>query len=636
MSNSDTVLSYVSIEKILQDSDEFVLFISRTGTIILINKRGSEILGRSEEEITGSNWFNDFIPDSYRDQTVNEFRNNLCKTDESVFQQDYPVLSDQGTEKPVSWHNRIITDEDGIVMCILVSGHTIDEPKDYQDEFISMYRTLVENSNDPIIVHKNGIIVFVNSIAKSITGYLEDEFYGSNILDFISTDYKSIEWKYMNDRIAGKHTPSVYDIEFLRKDGDIIPSEISVSTISYEGELAYMAILRDLSNRYTLEEQLRQAQKMEAVGQLAGGVAHDFNNILQTINGYTELARTSLDEDSPIQGMLQQVSEAGERASFLVRQLLTFSRNQLIVTRVLDLNEVIAEHQTMMKRIIGEDIVLEFLASSEAIYINGDHAMIGKILLNIFLNARDAMPEGGRILIKTKRVFLEEEFCKNNPSAEQGYYAMVSISDTGYGMTKETLSKIFEPFFSTKGITAGTGLGLSTVFGIVTQHDGIITASSEPGNGTNFRIYFPLVDKDAVIEELLPEQEVIIETSKTIVITEDDEKVRNLTSAILIEAGHDVITAANGEEAVLLISDSPDSVDLVILDVIMPILGGYEAADRIREIRPDMPLIFCSGYSKDFNNQNIHRDRERSTFLSKPYSTAQLLNAISELFSEKK
>ncbi|MCD4774527.1 MAG: PAS domain S-box protein [Candidatus Aegiribacteria sp.] len=636
MSNSDTVLSYVSIEKILQDSDEFVLFISRTGTIILINKRGSEILGRSEEDIAGSNWFNDFIPDSYRNQTVDEFRNSLCETDQSVFHQDYPVLSGQGTEKPVSWHNRIITDEDGIVMCILVTGHTIDEPKDYQDEFINMYRTLVENSNDPIIVHKNGIVVFVNSIAKSITGYLEDEFYGSNFLDFISTEYKPIEWKYMNDRTAGKNTPLFYDMEFLRKDGDIIPAEISVSAISYEGERAYMAILRDMSNRYTLEEQLRQAQKMEAVGQLAGGVAHDFNNILQTINGYTELARTSLDKDNPIQGMLQQVSEAGERASFLVKQLLTFSRNQLIVTRVLDLNEVIAEHQTMMQRIIGEDIVLEFLASSEAIYINGDHAMIGKILLNIFLNARDAMPEGGNILIKTKRVFLEEEFCKNNPSAEQGYYAMVSISDTGYGMDKEILTKIFEPFFSTKGITAGTGLGLSTVFGIVTQHDGIITASSEPGNGTSFRIYFPLVDKDAVIEELLPEQEVIIETSKTIVITEDDEKVRNLTSTILIEAGHDVITAANGEEAVLLISDSPDSVDLVILDVIMPILGGYEAADRIREIRPDMPLIFCSGYSKDFDNKNIHRDRERSTFLSKPYSTAQLLNAISELFSEKK
>jgi PAS domain S-box-containing protein len=635
MSNSNTVLSYVSTENILRDSDELILFISRTGTIVLINDRGSEILGCPADEITGKNWFNDFIPDSYRDQAADEFRDNLNEPVKSVFQQDYPVLSGQGIDKPVSWHNRIITDEDGILMCVLVSGHVNDESRECQDEFINMYRTLVENSNDPIIVHKDGIIVFVNNTAKNITGYLEDEFYGSNILDFISADYKAVELKYINDRMTGKHTPSLYDIEILRKDGDIIPTEISVSTINYEGELAYMAILRDLSNRFSLEEQLRQAQKMEAVGQLAGGVAHDFNNILQIINGYTELAQTSIDEDNPVQGMLQQISQAGERASFLVRQLLTFSRNQLIVTRVLNLNEVITEHLAMLKNVIGENIELEFLASSEAIYVNGDQTMIGQILLNIFLNAKDAMPRGGKIKLKTKRVFLDSEFCKTKSSIEQGYYAMLSIYDTGCGMDKETLSRIFEPFFSTKGITAGTGLGLSTVFGIVTQHDGIITASSKSGNGTRFRIYLPLIDKNAVIEELLPEHEVIVETSKTIVISEDDESVRNLACEILTEAGHEVISASNGEETVLLISNSPDSVDLVILDVVMPVLGGYEAADKIREIRPNMPLIFCSGYSKELTKKNKYRDLKRSRFLSKPYSMAQLLNAMNELFTEK-
>lgn len=635
MSNTNSILSYVSVEDILRDSDELVLAISRTGTIILINSHGSETLGSSGEEIAGSNWFNDFIPDSYRVKTVDEFSNKISETDKFVFQQDYPVLLNHKIETMVSWHNRIIKDEDGIVMCILVSGHVINESGEYKNEFINMYRTLVENSNDPIIVHKDGIIVFVNNTAKIITGYLEDEFYGSNILDFITNDYKPVELQYTNDRIAGKQTPSLYDIEILRKDGDIIPSEISVSTINYEGERAYMVILRDLSNRYSLEEQLRQTQKMEAVGQLAGGVAHDFNNILQVIIGYTNLARTSLDEDNSVQDMLQQVSEAGERASFLVNQLLTFSHNQMIVTRVLDLNEVITEHMAMMKRVIGENIELEFLASSETIYINGDQAMIGQMLMNIFLNARDAMPEGGRILLKTKRVFLDSDFCKTNSSNDQGYYAMLSISDTGCGMDKVTLSRIFEPFFSTKGISAGTGLGLSTVFGIVKQHEGIITASSEPGNGTGFRIYFPVIDQNSVVEELLPEHEVIVETSKTIVITEDDEKVRNVTSAILSEAGHEVITAANGEEAVLFISDSPDSVDLVILDVVMPVLGGYEAASRIREVRPDIPLIFCSGYSDKLNNKTIQKNWKKSRFLGKPYSMTQLLNAISELFAEK-
>ncbi|NOQ22468.1 MAG: PAS domain S-box protein [Candidatus Aegiribacteria sp.] len=638
MNNSVSVLSYMSIDGVLRDSDELVLFISRTGTIILINNRGSKILGSPTDEIIGKNWFEDFISDSCREHVFDEFRSNLNDSETLVFNQDYMVLCSGETEKQVSLNNRIVKDEDDIVMCILVSGHVIDESGETPNGLIKnneIYRSVVEDSNDAIIVHKDGIIVFVNDTGKRITGYLEDEFYGSNVLDFISTDYKPIVLKNMTDRMAGKDSPSLYDIEILRKDGAIIPVEISVSTIHYEGEQAQMAVLRDLSNRHSLEEQLRQVQKMDAIGQLAGGVAHDFNNILQVINGYTELAQGSLEKDNPVQEMLRQVSQAGERANSLVRQLLTFSRNQQIVTRILDLNEVITEHITMLQRVIGEDIVLEFLPSSEAIYINGDQDMIGQLLLNIFLNARDAMPEGGRILLKTKRVFLDREFCKTN-STEQGYYAMLSISDTGCGMDKGTLSRIFEPFFSTKGIAAGTGLGLSTVYGIVTQHDGMIIAKSKPDNGSIFRIYLPVVKKDAIIEELLPEHEIIVETSKTIVITEDDENVRNLVSDILSEAGHEVITATNGEEAVILVSDSPDSVDLVVLDVIMPVLGGYEAADRIREIRPDIPLIFCSGYKKGQNQKDIDRHLEGSRFLSKPYSMAQLLNAINELFAERK
>ena len=639
MNNSDSVLSYMSIDDVLQYSDELILFISRNGTIILINNRGSEILGSPADEIAGKNWFEDFISDSSREHVFNEFRSNLHDSQTPFFNQDYMVLCSDETEKQVSLNNRVVKDEDGIVMCILVSGHLMSKPDDSQNglaENQDMYRSVIENSNDSIIVYKDGIIIFVNDTAKRITGYLEEEFYGSNILDFISTEYKPVMSKFMNDRIAGKDSPSIYNIEILRKDGDIIPAEISVSTIHYEGEQAHMAVLRDLSNRYSLEEQLRQAQKMEAVGQLAGGVAHDFNNILQVINGYTELAQGSLGEDDPVQEMLQQISQAGERANSLVSQLLTFSRNQQIVTSVLDLNEVITEHMATLQRVIGEDIVLEFLASSETIYINGDQDMIEQILLNIFLNARDAMPQGGKILVKTKRVVLDREFCRTNSSNEQGYYALLSISDTGCGMDKGTLSRIFEPFFSTKGITAGTGLGLSTVYGIVTQHDGIITANSKPENGSIFRIYIPVVKKESIIEELLPEHEVIVETCKTIVITEDDESVRNLTSDVLSEAGHEVFTAANGEEAVILVSDSPDSIDLVVLDVIMPILGGYEAAAMIREIRPDIPLIFCSGYKKGQDHKDIDKHLERSRFLSKPYSMTQLLNAINELFTEIK
>ncbi len=636
MNISDSVLSYVSVDDILSDSDELTLFISRTGTVILINNQGSEILGYPPGDIIGKNWFEDFIPASVRENILDGFQSQLAT--ESVFKQDYQVLCADETEKSVSWNNRTVTDEDGIVMCILVSGHTIDESREPPNEIAyneEVYRTLVENSNDAIIIHKNGTIQYANSTASLKTGYSEDELLGMNVLDLVTAEYRPIVIKNISDRIAGQEAPSIYRIEVLCKTGDIIPSEINVSLISFNGDRTYMVLLRDLSQRQIYEEQLRHSQKMEAIGQLAGGVAHDFNNILQVINGYTELVQASLDETNPAQEMLQQVSQAGDRASSLVRQLLTFSRNQLIVTNILDLNAVITEHLTMLKRLIGENIILEFLSSNDAIHVNCDHSMLGQILLNICLNSKDAMTQGGEILVKTETTFLDSEFCKANPSAEEGDYAMISISDNGCGMDKETLSRVFEPFFSTKDITEGTGLGLSTVYGIVNQHDGIITASSKADNGSTFRIYLPLTEINDEIEEQLPDIVNTDDTSRTIIITEDDENVRNLACEILSEAGHEVITASNGEEAVLLISDSPDSVDLIILDVIMPVLGGYEAADRIREIRPDMPLVFCSGYTEGQNHKNIQQDLERSLFLSKPYSMTQLLTAINELLSEK-
>jgi CheY-like chemotaxis protein len=279
--------------------------------------------------------------------------------------------------------------------------------------------------------------------------------------------------------------------------------------------------------------------------------------------------------------------------------------------------------------------MMDFSPSPEPVYVNADHSMMGQILLNICLNARDAMPEGGEVLVSTERVYLNSEFCEMNPSAKPGYYGMLSISDSGHGMDEDTLGRIFEPFFSTKGITAGTGLGLSTVYGIVTQHDGLIKAISEPGRGATFNVYLPVADRSIEIEEIPQEYELEETTSRTIIIAEDDENVRNLACDMLTEAGHEVITAVDGSEAVVLVTDSPDSVDLVILDAIMPVMNGFMAAEKIREVIPDMPIIFCSGYSKEQNSDDISRFREHSKFLLKPYSMSQLMTAMNELLSEK-
>ena len=637
MNNIASFLSYAPMETVLRDLDELSVFISRTGAIISVNRRGSEILGISEEEISGKNWFVDYVPASCSKDACDEFQLKLSNKEESVFIQDYQVICIDNVEKPFSMNNRIIKDNDGIVMCVLVSGHETRTETAQQDENQTFYKTLVEKSNDAIIIHKDGIIRFVNHNTCNATGYTEDELIGLNVLDLVTDRFRPVVQKHMISRISGIDSPSIYEIEILNKSFNVIPAEINVSSIQYEGERVFMVIARDLSDRRHLEEQLLHSQKMEAIGRLAGGVAHDFNNILQVVTGYTELAQSTLDEDSPLQEMLLQVSQAGERAGSLVNQLLTFSRNQLIVTRILNLDEAITENLDTLKRVIGENINLEFLPSCDNCFISSDQNMIGQLLLNICLNARDAMPEGGNISVRTTGVFLDREFCKKNPSSETGEYAMISISDTGCGMDKETLSRIFEPFFSTKGITAGTGLGLSTVYGIVNQHDGIITAESERGKGSTFEIYIPLAHETTLADEESSVSDFNEDASRTIVITEDNENVRNLVSDILSEAGHEVITAANGEEAVLLISDSPDSVDLVVLDVIMPVLGGYEAADQIREIRPDIPVIFCSGYnSKVQDVEDSHRNLYRSRFLPKPYSIEQLLQTINELFAESR
>jgi len=637
MNNIASFLSYAPMETILRDLDELSLFISRTGAIISINRRGSEILGISEEEISGKNWFVDYVTASCSKDACDEFHLKLNSKDDSVFIQDYQVICKGEVEKLFSLNNRIVKDNDDIVMCVLVSGHETRTETAKGDENQTFYKTLVEKSNDAIIIHKDGIIRFVNNNTCKTTGYTEDELIGLNFLDLITDRFRPIAQKHMISRITGIDSPSIYEIEILNKSFNVIPAEINVSSIQYDGERVFMVIARDLSDRRHLEEQLLHSQKMEAIGRLAGGVAHDFNNILQVITGYTELAQSSLDEDNPVHEMLLQISQAGERAGSLVKQLLTFSRNQLIVTRILKLDEAITEHLDALKRVIGENINLEFFPSCDNCFINSDQTMLGQILLNICLNARDSMPEGGNIQVKTAGVFLDREFCKKNSSSEPGEYAMISVSDTGCGMDKETLSRIFEPFFSTKGITAGTGLGLSTVYGIVNQHDGIITAESERGKGSTFEIYIPLAQKTALTDEESSVSECTEDASRTIVITEDDENVRHLVSDILSDAGHEVITAANGEEAVLLISDSPDNVDLVVLDVIMPVLGGYEAADQIREIRPNIPIIFCSGYnSKVQDVEDSHRNLDRSRFLPKPYSIEQLLHTINELLAESR
>jgi len=380
------------------------------------------------------------------------------------------------------------------------------------------------------------------------------------------------------------------------------------------------------AERAQLEVQLRQAQKMEAVGQLAGGVAHDFNNLLQVINGYAEMALTDLDPEHLAHGSVSEITRAGQRAASLVSQLLAFSRRQIMEPAHVDLNEVVAGLLKMLDRIIGEHIDLSFLPSRDLGTILADRGMLEQVLMNLCLNARDAMPGGGTLTIETENVRIDRDYAETHAWAQAGRYVLMTVTDTGTGMDAATLERIFEPFYSTKEPGRGTGLGLATVYGIMDQHGGVIRAYSEPGRGTTFKVYFPVVERRAT--DVGTKIEGAAEGgSETILLAEDDVEVRELAQAILERAGYAVLTAADGEEALHVFRRRASEIDLVILDVVMPRLGGREAWERMRELEPGVPALFASGYSENAVHTNFVLDAGLS-LIRKPFARDQLLRAV--------
>jgi len=380
--------------------------------------------------------------------------------------------------------------------------------------------------------------------------------------------------------------------------------------------------------RARMEEQYRHAQKMEAIGQLTGGIAHDFNNLLQVINGATDLALADLETGHPARALLLEATKAGERAARLVKQLLLFSRRQIMRAEFLDLNEAVADLLKMLGRVIGEHVQLQWHPGAKVGAIHADRGMIEQALMNLCVNARDAMPEGGALTIETREATLDEDYCAIRSWATPGRYAVLSVSDTGCGMTPEVLEHIFEPFFTTKERDKGTGLGLATVYGIVKQHNGLIDVSSELCRGTVFSLYWPVSEigkqsTNSAAESPVPGGK------ETILLAEDDEMVRWLAKRILEQAGYTVLMAENGEEAVALYQQYGDRIALAVMDVVMPKMSGYEACRRMAALRPGLRVLFASGYSEKV----IHADilgNERFPLIQKPFTRAALLRAIRE------
>jgi two-component system cell cycle sensor histidine kinase/response regulator CckA len=382
-------------------------------------------------------------------------------------------------------------------------------------------------------------------------------------------------------------------------------------------------IAEDVTERRALEDQFRQAQKMEAVGRLAGGVAHDFNNLLMVISGYTEVLLENLSSENELQGKAQAIQQAADRATTLTRQLLAFSRKQLLELKVVDLNAIVSDMERLLRPLIGETIELTTRLTPEVGQTRADAGQLEQVIMNLVVNARDAMPSGGKILIQTNRVEIDPER-REHSLIPPGPYVLLSVSDTGLGMDKETQSRIFEPFFTTKEKGKGTGLGLSTVYGIVKQSGGFIFAHSELGHGTTFRIYLPRVEDPA--DHIGPVKSATVPTggSETVLLVEDEESVRELVRDTLTSKGYSVIEAPNGEAGLRVSEEHKGIIDMLITDVVMPGMSGRELAKRVTATRPHIKVLFLSGYTED---AIIHEGvlEPGTAFLQKPF-TLQILS----------
>jgi PAS domain S-box-containing protein len=487
-------------------------------------------------------------------------------------------------------------------------------------------------ANAIVLINRVGVVEWVNPAFTKLTGHSFAEVYGEEwaLLKSDCQDQAFYEGMWRTIR-AGE----VWHGELVnrRKDGTLYTVRMTIAPVADDhGEIGhFIAIKEDITEQKSLQEQFLQAQKVEAVGRLAGGVAHDFNNILTAIGGYAELIMRRLSSSDPLYRHVDQVLKATERASGLTRQLLAFSRKQTLQPRVLDLSNAVAEIEKMLRRLIGEDIELHTIRGAAVGHVKADPAQIEQVILNLALNARDAMPKGGKLIIEVANATLGEDYARRHPGVPPGEYVLLAVSDTGVGMKEEVKEHIFEPFFTTKRQGEGTGLGLATCYGIVKQSGGHINVYTEPDRGTTFRIYLPRTDASIDPQPERLKLQALPTGHETILVAEDEPGVRKLSVDVLRSLGYHVIEAGNGEEGMRAATENPgEKIDLLFTDVVMPQMDGKQLADWFETTRPVTKVLFTSGYTADaILRRGIVEDR--IAFLEKPYTPAVLAQRVREI-----
>ncbi len=485
------------------------------------------------------------------------------------------------------------------------------------------YRTLFEQAGSAIFLeNENHEILDANRAASDLFGYSHKE--------FLRLRSPQLYQKFNFEEIVSRPHNTPVELNALHKTGKLLAIDIAIAPLMTDGGKLYLSMVRDISEKKLLERQLYQSQKMEAIGRLAGGVAHDFNNLLTVIRGYGELIQLSTENDTATFHRIKQIDHACDRAESLTRQLLAFSRRQILQPRIINLNDLIREMEKMFSRILGEDVMLKTELNPDIGKIEADPGQIEQVILNLMVNARDAMPGGGTILIETENAELDRAARRKHPEIIEGAYVRLSISDTGTGIDRETQAHIFEPFFTTKKEGEGTGLGLATVYGIIKQSNGFIWVYSEPGEGTVFKVYLARSTSETTPQKVAETEQLNLIGNETILVVEDELDVRQLVCESLEMMNYQVIEASNGPDALTIIKNDHQNIQLVLTDVVMPEMSGKQLADAIAKLGKKMKVLFMSGYTE---NTIVHKGvlDSGTNFLQKPFTPADLVRKVREV-----
>jgi PAS domain S-box-containing protein len=615
-------------EALLETSGMLVVVFDSEGRVIRMNHTCEIITGRDRHGLLGRIIWDLVVAPEDRDLARRQFdtlRSGTCP--ENV---EYHWIGANGDLRLIAWSMTCLR-EDRDVKYVVATGVDITERKQMERRLIESnqaLQTLIEAAPMAILTfNADGRVTMWNLAAEKVFGWKAEEVVGRHV------PYVPDEEREQFESIVARgfkgETVSGLDVQRKKKDGTPVYVRLFTAPIRDEngGITGIINVLTDETQNRQLQTQLIQSQRLESVGRLAGGVAHDFNNLLTIINGYSELVMSQLDEFDPLHRSVTEIRKAGERAAALTRQLLAFSRRQVMRVSIVDINTVVADMDKMLRRLIGEDIQLMTCLEASLRRVKTDGSQIEQVIMNLAVNARDAMPQGGKLTIETANVDLDANYAAKHQDIAPGPYVMLAVSDTGSGMDRETQLHIFEPFFSTKEDSKGTGLGRSIVYGIVKQSGGCIWVYSEPGYGTTFKVYLPAVEDEAAAiksARILPGSG---RGSELILLVEDEDSVRRLITGILKSGGYTVLEAMNAGDALVICEKHKEAIDLMITDVIMPNMSGAELAARLADTRPDMKVLFMSGYPDEAVVNHGIIDHVNA-FIQKPFTPEVFLQKV--------